>query len=676
MRQAAAPFVPQMRLYREWLGAARGLQFEDFAALRRWSVTDLEGFWRSIWDYHDLRSPTAFDRVLAREAMPGALWFPGARVSYAAQVFRHVAAAEAAGQPAIVAEDETGKVRILGWRELRRQVASVALTLRELGVERGDRVVAYLPNRPETVVALLACASIGAVWSVCPPDMGVPAIRDRFRQVEPRLLIAADGVLYAGRALDRTGVVEALRAELPTLTATILLETPHAARRLPRERSFAEAAARDDAATRDFTPELLPFDHPLWIVYSSGTTGLPKALVHGHGGVMLSTLAGNLHMDLGASYHPNNLGERFHWYSTTGWIMFNAQVNALLAGTTICLFDGAPSGSGAAPDWSTLWRFAARHRVTFVGAGAAFHIGCQRGGLALADCGDLSAVRALGSTGSPLPADTQEWGSAQFAAAGTPDIWWCNISGGTDICGSFLSGNRELPQQPGRMQCRQLGMAVEAWDEDGRALVGAVGELVCVRPIPSMPTRLWNDPDGSRYRAAYFDRFPGVWRHGDWLRIDADESCTISGRSDATINRAGLRMGASEIYAAVERLASVADSLVVDVDAGGGESRLILFVVLAPGTAMDAAIERAIADAIRRSLSPRFVPDDIIAAPAIPRTLSGKKQELPVKRLLQGDDPARVIDPDAMANPACLPWYIALAAAMRSPPPMSQGAAP
>ena len=654
--RAAAP-VPQMRLYRDWLARERGLIFADYAALWAWSTSDLEGFWRSVWDYHGLISPTPFTAVLRDEALPAATWFEGARVNYAAQVFRHVEAAEALGLPAIVAQDERGRVSEIGWAELRRRSAALALALRERGVTRGDRVAAYLPNIPEAVIGLLACASLGAIWTLCSPDMGAPAVLDRLKQTTPKALIAVDGVWYGGKAMDRSAAVAGLRAALPSVETLFVVETGLGQATIPDALSFAEAVARDDAAVAGFTPEWLAFDHPLWILYSSGTTGLPKAIVHGHGGVMLAACAGHVQFDIGPSYHPNTLGERFHWYSATGWVMWNLQVGALLGGTTICLFDGSPSGAKGRPDWLRLWAFAARHRVTWFGAGAAFFSGCRKAGVALGEAGDLSAIRALGSTGSPLPAEVQLWGSAQFAALGRREVWWCNISGGTDVAAAFLAGNRELPATPGKLQCRHLGAAVEAWDEAGRPAVGEVGELVCTRAFPSMPLKFWGDDDGSRYRASYFGEWPGVWRHGDWLRIDPDGSCTISGRSDATINRHGLRMGTAELYAAVEDLPGVADSLVIDLEDGRGDSRLIMFVVPGEGRALDAALEGAIAAAIRASLSPRFIPDLFVAAPGVPRTLSGKKQELPVKRLFQGWASARVLNPDAIANPEVIPWY-------------------
>ena len=652
-----------MRLYRDWLRRERGIDLADHDAAWRWSTTDLEGFWRSIWDYHQLRSPSPITAVLGESAMPGATWFVGAQVNYARQVFRHADLAEAAGQPAVLAENEQGEISEIGWAELQRKTYSLALELRRLGIGRGDRVAGYLPNIPEAVIAFLACASLGAVWTLCSPDMGAPAVLDRFRQTAPKALIAVDGVRYAGKEMDRSAVVAGLREGLPSVAALLVVHSGYGARTLPDAIDFAAANGRTDQAATAFEPEWLPFDHPLWILYSSGTTGLPKAMVHGHGGILLAALAGHIHLDIGPSYGPDRPGERFHWYSATGWVMWNQQVSALLSGTTICLFDGAPSGPRNAADWGVLWRFAARHRVTWFGAGAAFYIGCRKAGIELRKAADLSAVRALGSTGSPLPAEVQLWGTEQFAAFGRPDIWWCNISGGTDLFAAFMAGNRELPPTPGRLQCRHLGASVEAWNEAGEPVVGEVGELVCTRPLPSMPLYFWGDADGSRYRSSFFSEWPGVWRHGDWLRIEPDGSCAILGRSDATINRQGLRMGTAEIYSAVENLGEVADSLVIDVEDGRGGSALLMFVVPAPGSELDDALEAAMTRAIRSCLSPRFVPDRFIRAPGVPRTLSGKKQELPIKRLFQGWPLAKVCNPDLIANPEILPWFVAAGAA-------------
>jgi acetoacetyl-CoA synthetase len=656
------PYIPRIRLYQQWLHEQRGLSFDSYDALWRWSVTDLDAFWSSLWEYEQFESPTPYEAVLTERRMPGARWFPGAQANYAQRVLRHVHAAGAAGQPAIVSEDEQGRVRELSWPELRRQVASMALALRGLGVQRGDRVAAYLPNVPETVVSFLACASIGAVWSICAPDMGTQAVTDRFRQIGPRVLLAADGVFYGGRALDRSGVVQQLRDALPSVERLIVLRSPHAATALPADASFAEAMARDDAEVAAFQPEWLPFEHPLWIVYSSGTTGLPKALVHSHGGILMMMAASGKQGDLGPSYEANSFGERFHWYSSTGWVMWNSQVGGLVAGATICLYDGSPAGPKDQPDWGVLWRFAARHRVTYFGAGAAFYANCMKAGLDIATCGDLAAVRTLGATGSPLSEEVQRWGSAQFQRIGTPDIWWNNISGGTDFCGAFVGGHRELPQVPGRMQCRQLGCAVEAWNEAGEPVIDEVGELVCTQPLPSMPLYLWGDDDGQRYLASYFDVYPGVWRHGDWLKIHTDGSCVIYGRSDATINRHGLRLGTSEIYAAVEALPEVLDSMVIDLEYLGRPSWMALFVVLREGPTLDSGLHGRITDAIKTAVSPRFVPDAIYQAPEIPRTLSGKKQEVPIKKLFLGQPIDKVVNRDAMANPGCLAWYVALAA--------------
>jgi len=702
MTRNVSPFIPQIRLYQDWLQHTRGLSFASYDALRRWSVTDLDAFWQSIWDYFDLQSPTPHRAVLALNRMPGASWFPGAQFNYAQQVFRHVGKADAAGFPALISHNEKSLAagappREMSWPELRRQVAALALHLQAQGVQPGDRVAAYLPNIPEAMVAFLAVVSIGGVWSICAPDMGTNAVLDRFRQIAPRVLIACDGVTYGGRDFDRTAVLDELRAALPSVQHVIVHGNLDATKTIACCARLADATARNDAETAAFEPVWLPFDHPLWIVYSSGTTGLPKPIVHGHGGTVIVALAlKTLHNDVGCSYHPNSWGERFHWYSSTGWVMWNAQMSGLLNGTTCCIFDGNPGGSKDQPDWTTLWRFAAQLGVTFFGAGAAFFANCMKAGIDLSACGDLSRVRALGTTGSPLSEEAQRWGTAQFErlraqgrtstprqfsdgpplgklapsggsalhevkSVGEP-IWWCNISGGTDFAGAFIGGNRELPQVPGEMQCRLLGCAVEAWNEAGEPVIGEVGELVCSQPIPSMPLYFWGDEGNKRYLSSYFDMYPNVWRHGDWLKVTPSGSCIIYGRSDATINRHGLRMGTSELYSAVEALPEVIDSMVVDLEYLGRESYMPLFVVLREGVTLDDAMKARLNNAIKTALSPRFVPNDIFQVPEIPRTLSGKKQELPIKKLLLGQPLEKVVNRDAMANPACLDWYVAFAA--------------
>ena len=675
------PFIPQIRLYQNWLNAHRSLTFDNYGELHNWSVTHLSDFWQSIWDYFDLQSPTPHTAVVQGQ-MPSATWFSGAQTNYAAQVFRHADAAHAAALPAIISHDESSlnrsaAARTTSWPELKEQVAILALHLQAHGVQKGDRVAAYLPNIPEAIVAFLATVSIGGVWSSCAPDMGTAAVLDRFKQIEPKVLIACDGVRYGDRDFDRIPVVGELRAALPSVCHLIVLRSEGASdAALSPLAPFADMAvvtARDDAQTRRFEPLWLPFDHPLWIVYSSGTTGLPKPIVHGHGGTVIVALALNvLHNDIGCSYQANSWGERYHWYSSTGWVMWNIQVAGLLGGTTCCIYDGNPAGSKEHPDWGVLWRFAAELGVTFFGAGAAFFANCMKASVGLGSCGDLRALRTLGTTGSPLSPEVQQWGTDQFtrmragasaicAPSAQEPVWWCNMSGGTDFAGAFVGGNRELPQLPGEMQCRLMGCAVEAWNEQGQPVIGAMGELVCIRPMPSMPLYFWGDTGNKRYLSSYFDTYPGVWRHGDWLKITPTGSCIIYGRSDATINRHGLRMGTSELYSAVEALPEVLDSMVVDLEYLGRESYMPLFVVLRCGIALDAAMKGKINNAIKSALSPRFVPDEIFEAPQIPRTLSGKKQELPIKKLLLGHPLEKVVNQDAMANPDCLEWYLALA---------------
>ena len=680
-----APYIPQIRLYQDWLFRQQGLQFDSYEDLWRWSTTDIEAFWQSMWDYFDLESATPFERVLTRNVMPGAKWFDGAKLNYTTQVLRHVRPAHQANMPAFIADNERGERTEMSWPELAHQVRAVAMHLQSHGVGMGDRVVAYMPNTPHTAVAFLAVVSLGAVWSVCAPDMGAKAVLDRFTQIEPKALIACNGVTYGGKHLERSEVVDALVKALPSVAHVMQVDTLGQAASWPQwagrsQANWAEVVASTDPAIDRFEPLAVPFDHPLWVVYSSGTTGLPKPIVHGHGGTMIVALQlKTLHNDIGCSYADNSFGERYHWYSSTGWVMWNAQISGLLSGTTCVVFDGNPGGSKEAPDWGVLYRLAARERVTFFGAGAAFFNNAMKAGLDVANCGDLSAVRAWGSTGSPLSAEAQNWGTAQmatvYANAGMQQaLWWCNISGGTDFAGAFIGGNRELAQVAGTMQCRMLGCAVQAWDDQGCEVVGDVGELVCTQPIPSMPLYFWGDTDGQRLLGSYFDSYPAglgrqpgggdapalagpVWRHGDWLKVETDGSCVIYGRSDATINRHGLRLGTSEIYSAVEALNPVVDSMVIDLEYLGRDSELILFVVLRDNLVLDEALRAALAGAIRQAVSPRFVPDIMVQAPDIPRTLSGKKQELPIKKMLLGQDLAKVLNPDAMANAACLAWY-------------------
>lgn len=680
---------PQILRFTRWLEAQRGLRFdpttvEGYDTMWRWSVNDLEAFWGAIWDYFDIESPTPYKRVLAEPVMPGARWFEGAQVNYARQVLRHADAAHAAGHPAIVFQNERmrelGQMQELSWIELRRQVASLATALRGMGVQRGDRVCAFLPNTPHAVVAFLATASLGAIWSVCSPDMGPLAVLDRFRQIEPKVLIGVDGYVYGGVEHDRLPVLRQLLAELPSVRHAVLLryrdETADASVLAGPGRTLHDFAAlvADDVA---FEPEWLPFDHPLWVVYSSGTTGLPKPIVHGHGGVMLEGLKmGTLHNNVGASV---DTGDRYHWYSSTGWIMWNTQPGALLGGTTVCTFDGNPGGPSAktrSVDLNTIWQFAAEAGATFFGAGAAFYANCLKAGLEPAKAADLSRLRAIGSTGSPLATDAYHWIWQQMPQVDGQRIWLTPISGGTDFAGAFVGGLITLPVVEGEMQCRCLGAAVEAWSEPdaagrGRALVDEVGELVCVKPMPSMPLRFWNDEGHRRYLDSYFDMYPGVWRHGDWIRITPRGGAIIYGRSDATINRHGIRMGTAELYRAVEAQPEVLDSLVVDLEYLGRESYMPLFVVLREGAVLDEALTKRLKQAIREALSARHVPNEIFQVSGIPRTLSGKKMELPVKKLLMGTPADQVFKLDAMANADCVPWFVDFAAKRAAAQPAS-----
>ena len=627
--------------YLQWLAAERGRRFDDYAALWQWSVDDLDGFWQSVWDHFQLDSSTPTGAALAEAAMPGARWFPDARLNYAAHALR----SEPDG-PALIALSQSRARYELSMTELRDQVARCRAGLVRLGVGRGDRVAAYLPNIPETVVAFLATASLGAIWSSCAPEFGTRSVVDRLRQIEPTVLLAVDGYRYGGRTVDRTAEVADIRAELPSLGATVtvpyLAADPESARHngsVTWSELIAEPA--------ELEVEDVPFDHPLYVLYSSGTTGLPKPIVHGHGGILVEhhkVLA--LHNDLGP-------GDRFFWFSTTGWMMWNYLVSGLLVGATPVLFDGDPGH----PDLTALWQMAADEGVTFFGTSAPFLLACRKAGVVPREVADLGALRGVGSTGAPLPAEGFDW---VYEAVGA-DLLLSSVSGGTDVCTAFVGGCPLVPVRSGEISCRYLGAKVEAFSEDGRPVVGEQGELVVTAPMPSMPVGFWGDEDGSRYRAAYFERHPGVWTHGDWITLLPDGACTITGRSDATLNRGGVRMGTAELYSVVEAMPEVGDSLVVHLeDPEGGPGRLLLFVAPVPGVSVDDELRSRIAAALRTELSPRHVPDEIVEVPGVPRTLSGKKLEVPVMRILTGADPDVAASRGSLANPEVLDAYASL----------------
>jgi acetoacetyl-CoA synthetase len=645
--EPSAELVERARLteYMRWLTAERGLRFDGYHELWRWSVDDLEGFWSSIWDFFEVQADGGYDRVLGSRAMPGAEWFAGTRLNYAEHVFAGVDDAE----PAILHASELRELDELSWGELRAQVAAVATGLRQLGVEPGDRVVAYMPNIPEAIVAFLASASIGAVWSSCSPDFGPASVIDRFAQIEPKVLFAVDGYRYGGKDFDRRGVVAELQGAMPSLTRTVVLPylDPE-----PGLSPLRDATTWDDllatGAGAELSFERVPFDHPLWVLYSSGTTGLPKAIVQGQGGILLEHLK-KLHLHVDA--HP---GDRLFWFTTTGWMMWNFLVSGLLTRAAIVLYDGNPGH----PGMSVLWDLAARAEVTMFGTSASYIAACMKAGVEPGAGRDLSRLKAVGSTGSPLSPESFDWVYAQLGAG----TWLFSTSGGTDLCTAFVGGTPLLPVYRGELQARALGAAVEAWDEDGNSVIDEVGELVVTEPMPSMPVRFWGDADGSRYRASYFEHYPGVWRHGDWIEITSRGTAVIYGRSDSTINRSGVRMGTSEIYRAVLAIDAIVDALVVDVPRPGTEGWMPLFVVLREDAELDDELRREIARRVREQCSPRHVPDEVYAIAEVPRTLSGKALEVPVKRILMGTPAEKAASRDSLANPTTLDYFTAMAA--------------
>ena len=618
----------------EWLAAERGREFGTFDELHRWSVDDLAGFWGAIWDFFGVRSHAPYERVLGRREMPGAEWFPGALLNYAEHAF---GTAEDTDRTAVVAHSQTRAPVELTFGELREQVARARAGLQRLGVGRGDRVVAYLPNIPETLVAFLATASLGAIWAACAPEFGVRSVVDRFSQVEPKVLLTIGGYTYGDKEVDRRAEVAAIRAELPTVSRTV--HVPYGPHGIPAALGWDELLGEPG----ELAFEPVPFDHPLYVLFSSGTTGKPKAIVHGHGGILVEHLKNEgLTWDL-------KPGARLLWFTTTAWMMWNALVSGLLLRASIVLIDGNP----LYPDLREQWRLAAETGATGMGASPGFLMACRKEGIEPAREFDLSRLRQVGVAGSPLPPEGFTWVAEQLG----PDVLLNLGSGGTDVCTGIVQGSPFQPLYAGEIAGRCLGVAAEAYDEAGNPLVGELGELVITRPMPSMPVGFWGDDDGAKYRAAYFDMYPGVWRHGDWIRFTERGSCVITGRSDATLNRGGVRLGTAEFYRVVEELDEVTDSLVVHLeDPAGGNGELILYVVTRTG--LDDELTGKIRRALREALSPRHVPDAVVAVPSVPRNLTGKKLELPVKRILLGARPDDVASRDALADPDSLAPFV------------------
>ena len=653
--------------YAAWLRDGRGPELTGYDELWRWSVAEPEAFWISVWEYFDVLGRRGDGPVLSGGPMPDVRWFGGATLNYARNALR--TASTQPGQTAVIFRSEGGRSGTLSYSELAAEVARVRAGLRALGVTKGDRVAAYLPNIPEALIGLLASASLGAIWSSCSPDFGAHSVIDRLAQISPKVLFAVDGYPYGGRWFDRRQQVEDIVAEMPSLDAVIMVDYMAAggagvgaasaraagdgaagSSRPPARLRWESLPAGDPASDAPPGPaefEEVPFDHPLWVLYSSGTTGLPKPIVHGHGGIVLEHLKSMaLHHDLG----PRDV---FFWYTTTGWMMWNYLVGGLLLGATVVLYDG----SATHPGTDALWRLADQAGVTYFGTGAPYLLACMKAGLRPAADHNLSRLRGIGSTGSPLPPEGFRWVYDAVATEGQ-DLILGSYSGGTDLCTGFIGPCPLLPVRAGVLSGRCLGASVEAYDPAGRPLTGEVGELVITRPMPSMPVGFWNDPGDKRYRESYFADYPGVWRHGDWIMILPDGGCVIYGRSDATLNRGGVRMGTSEFYRIVEALPQVADSMVIDTGRLGQEGRLILYVVPAAGHELDDDLVGQIRSGLRSGLSPRHVPDEIHQVPGIPRTLSGKKLEVPVRKILLGTPVADAADPDALANPEVLASFV------------------
>jgi len=643
--QPSEAFIRRSRLwhYLGWLSEKKGLRFLTYAEAWEWSAGNPADFWESVWQYFEVIAHSPYSRVMSDGAMPDTRWFEGSTLNYAEHIFRQ----KDSSRPAILFQSERHALMEVSWQELEDAVARMAAYLRSIGVKKGERVAAFLPNIPEAAVAFLAACSIGAIWSSCSPDFGANSVVDRFQQIEPKVLFAVDGYQYNGKPYSKMGVVRELCGQLPTLEKTILLpylDEQASAGDIPKGVLWAEAMK---AGSPGLSFEAVPFEHPIWILYSSGTTGIPKAITHSHGGVLLE------HLKYLAFHNDVHPGERFFWFSTTGWMMWNFVQASLLVGATIVLYDGSP----AYPSLNVLWEFAEKAGIHHFGTSAPYLVACMKQGLEPGKDNGLSCLRSIGSTGAPLPPEAFDYVYKHIKE----DAWLCSMSGGTDVCTAFVGGCPMAPVYLGEIQCRCLGCALYAYDDDGRPVLDEVGEMVITQPMPSMPVFFWNDEGRQRYLGSYFELYPGIWRHGDWVKITPRHSLAILGRSDATLNRQGIRIGTAEIYRAVDKVREVKDSLIVNLELSGGRHYMPLFVLMNEGEELTEDVKNKLRQSLRAEYSPRHVPDEIIEVKDIPYTISGKKLEAPVKKILMGRPVGKAANPDSMRNPESLDFFVEFA---------------
>lgn len=625
--------------YMQWLSREKGLSFEDYHGLWKWSIGEIADFWESIWEYFDIQAHQPYESVLEYTQMPEMSWFKGSTLNYAEHIFRQANSY----QPAIWFQSEREALREISWQQLKEDTASLSHFLRSIGVNTGDRVVAFLPNIPEATVGFLAANAIGAVWSSCSPDFGSSSVIDRFQQIKPKVLIAVDGYSYGGKSFNKTKIVQEIAKQLPSLEHIIFIPYLDKTARLVSQTPATNWSTALAGQSTELYFTAVPFAHPIWVLYSSGTTGQPKAITHSHGGVLLE------HLKYHAFHNDTRPGERYFWFSTTGWMMWNFVQAALLRGASIVLYDGSPGY----PNLNVLWELAEQAQVQHFGTSAPYLVACMKKGILPGKDYNLSTLRSVSSTGAPLPPEAFDY----VYEAIKKDIWLCSMSGGTDVCTAFVGGNPLLPVYEGEIQSRALGCALFAYDENGQVLEDKVGEMVITKPMPSMPIYFWNDEDQIRYLSSYFAMYEGIWRHGDWVKITPRDSLIIYGRSDATLNRQGVRIGTAEIYRSLNKIPEITDSLIVNLESSGGRHYMPLFVVLPEGQALNDALQQKIKQQLRADYSPRHVPDEVVEVPDIPYTISGKKMEAPVKKILMGIPLAKAANKDAMKNPEAMEFF-------------------